>query len=128
MTAGAIISWFGLMPLIASIGSMGEIIIYPASVPTSELGHWGIWNYYIRYVGAGAVAFDGIYNLLKTTPLIVQTFKESMKDYSSNLGGGVQERTNKDGTFDKIVRGFCKTPKETKIDLDKIYSKNNKKT
>jgi putative OPT family oligopeptide transporter len=102
MTAGAIISWFGLMPLISNIGSMGEIIMYPASVPISELGHWGIWNYYIRYVGAGAVAFGGIYNLLKTIPLIVQTFKESMRDYSSNLGEGNEERTNKDISL-KIV-------------------------
>jgi putative OPT family oligopeptide transporter len=102
MTAGAIISWFGLIPLISNIGSMGEIIMYPASVPISELGHWGIWNYYIRYVGAGAVAFGGIYNLIKTIPLIIQTFKESMKDYSSNMGENTEERTNKDISL-KIV-------------------------
>ncbi|SHJ78190.1 OPT family oligopeptide transporter [Tepidibacter formicigenes] len=92
MLAGAVIGWFGLIPLIANIGSMGDIIMYPASVPIKELGYWGIWNYYIRYVGAGAVAFGGVFSLIKSLPLIVQTFKDAMKDYS---GGGENNGTNK---------------------------------
>ncbi|KDR96609.1 putative oligopeptide transporter, OPT family [Peptoclostridium litorale DSM 5388] len=105
MLSGAVISWFGLIPLISNIGSIGEVVMYPASVPISELGYWGIWNNYIRYVGAGAVAFGGIYNLIKTIPLIVQTFKDTMKDYSSNMGERVDIRTDRDMSMKLVLIG-----------------------
>ncbi|WIF96071.1 OPT family oligopeptide transporter [Caminicella sporogenes] len=105
MLAGAVLGWFGLIPLIANIGEMGDIIMYPASVPIRELGYWGIWNYYIRYVGAGAVAFGGIFSLIKSLPLIVQTFKEAMKDYSSGVGGSTSVRTDKDMSMKIVLIG-----------------------
>ena len=105
MLAGAVIGWFGLIPLISNIGSMGDVIMYPASVAISELDHWGIWNYYIRYVGAGAVAFGGIYSLIKTLPLIVQTFKDAMKDYSSSQGVASDKRTDQDMPMKFVIIG-----------------------
>jgi putative OPT family oligopeptide transporter len=105
MLAGAVIGWFGLIPLISNIGSMGDVIMYPASVAISELDHWGIWNYYIRYVGAGAVAFGGIYSLIKTLPLIVQTFKDAMKDYSSSQGVASDKRTDQDMPMKVVIIG-----------------------
>ncbi|KPU27197.1 peptide transporter [Caloranaerobacter sp. TR13] len=105
MLAGAVIGWFGLIPLITNIGSMGNVIMYPASVPISELGYWGIWNYYIRYVGAGAVAFGGIFSLIKSLPLIVQTFKDAMKDYSSGVGGSTNVRTDQDMSMKIVLIG-----------------------
>ncbi|MFT9487908.1 MAG: OPT family oligopeptide transporter [Tepidibacillus sp.] len=96
MLAGAVIGWFGLIPLIDYIGNMGEIIMYPATVPISELGYWGIWDSYIRYVGAGAVAFGGIFSLIKSLPLIIQTFKDAMKDYSGGVGEQTNKRTDQD--------------------------------
>ncbi|WP_069650708.1 OPT family oligopeptide transporter [Caloranaerobacter ferrireducens] len=105
MLAGAVIGWFGLIPLITNIGSMGDVIMYPASVPINELGYWGIWNYYIRYVGAGAVAFGGIFSLIKSLPLIVQTFKDAMKDYSSGVGGSTNVRTDQDMSMKIVLVG-----------------------
>ncbi|MFZ5969864.1 MAG: OPT family oligopeptide transporter [Bacillota bacterium] len=105
MLAGAVLGWFGLIPLIANIGSMGEITMYPASVPISELGYWGIWNYYIRYVGAGAVAFGGVFSLIKSLPLIVQTFKDAMKDYSGGIEGNSNVRTDTDLSMKLILIG-----------------------
>ncbi len=106
MLGGAVIGWFGLIPLISNIGSMGDIIMYPASVPIKELGYWGIWDNYIRYVGAGAVAFGGVFSLIKSLPLIIQTFKDAMKDYSS--GGATQgsgKRTEKDMPLKLVLIG-----------------------
>lgn len=106
MLGGAVIGWFALIPLIANIGSMGDIIMYPASVPIKELDYWGIWNYYIRYVGAGAVAFGGVFSLIKSLPLIIQTFKDAMKDYS---GGGSKTssiRTDKDMSMKVVLIGI----------------------
>ncbi|MCT4509335.1 MAG: oligopeptide transporter, OPT family [Tepidibacter sp.] len=106
MLAGAFIGWFALIPLIANIGSMGEVIMYPASVPISELGYWGIWNFYIRYVGAGAVAFGGVFSLIKSLPLIVQTFKDAMKDYSASGSGATSlKRTEQDMPMKFVLIG-----------------------
>jgi len=105
MLAGAVIGWFALIPLIANIGSMGDVIMYPASVPINELGYWGIWNYYIRYVGAGAVAFGGVFSLIKSLPLIIQTFKDAMKDYSNGVGSNVGIRTDKDMSMKVVLIG-----------------------
>lgn len=105
MLAGAVIGWFGLIPLIANIGSMGEIIMYPASKPISALTHIDIWDFYIRYIGAGAVAFGGIFSLIKSLPLIVVTFKDAMKDYSSGVGGNTKLRTDKDLSMKVVLIG-----------------------
>ncbi|QEK11871.1 oligopeptide transporter, OPT family [Crassaminicella thermophila] len=105
MLSGAIIGWFGLIPLIFNIGSMGDVIMYPASIPIKELGYWGIWDYYIRYVGAGAVAFGGIFSLIRSLPLIVETFKETIKDYSSGVGGNRSIRTDRDMSMRVVLIG-----------------------
>ncbi len=105
MLAGAVIGWFGLIPLIANIGELGSVIMYPATVPINELDHWGIWDSYIRYVGAGAVAFGGVFSLIKSLPLIVQTFTDAMKDYSSGVGGNAGVRTDKDVSMKLVLLG-----------------------
>ncbi|MGF7060700.1 OPT family oligopeptide transporter [Brassicibacter mesophilus] len=105
MLAGAVIGWFGLIPLIANIGSMGNVVMYPAPVPISELTHTKIWDYYIRYIGAGAVAFGGIFSLIKSLPLIAQTFKDAMKDYSSSIGGNSSNRVDQDIPMKLVLIG-----------------------
>jgi putative OPT family oligopeptide transporter len=104
MLGGAVIGWLALIPLITNIGSMGVVVLYPATVPISELGYWKIWDFYIRYVGAGAVAFGGIISLIKSIPLIVSTFKEAMKDYSKkSVGSSI--RTDQDMPMKFVIIG-----------------------
>lgn len=105
MLAGAVIGWFGLIPLIANIGAMGEVTMYPATIPISQLTHSDIWDYYIRYIGAGAVAFGGIFSLIKSLPLIAQTFKDAMKDYSSGVGGSSTDRVDQDVSMKLVLIG-----------------------
>jgi len=62
----------------------------------------GIWDNYIRYIGAGAVAFGGIFSLIKSLPLIVTTFKDAMSDYGSKNSESNSVRTNEDMSM-KIV-------------------------
>lgn len=80
MLSGAVLGWFVIMPLFAHLGQYIPDIIYPATKPLLELGYWEIWGNYLRYIGAGAVAFGGILSLIKSLPLIVKTFKESLAD------------------------------------------------
>ncbi|MDR1800888.1 MAG: oligopeptide transporter, OPT family [Lachnospiraceae bacterium] len=77
--AGAILGWFVIMPLISFFGTYIPEVIAPASAMISELDHWDLWGSYLRYIGAGAVAFGGIYSLIRELPTIIRTFKESMK-------------------------------------------------
>ncbi len=79
LLAGGTVGWFVLMPLIVLFG--GDMILYPATAPVSELGTWGIWGGFIRYIGAGAVAAGGILSLIKSLPMILRTFKQAMAVY-----------------------------------------------
>ncbi len=86
MFAGGLFGWFVLIPAIVTFG--GDITMYPADVPISELyassGAAAIWSSYIKYIGAGAVASAGIISLIKTFPLIVKTFIDSIKSISKS--------------------------------------------
>ncbi len=106
MLAGAVLGWFAFIPLILNIGSMGDVIMYPASVPIRELGYSGVWDNYIRYVGAGAVAFGGIFSLIKSLPLIVSTFTEVMKSFNSKEGGSNALRTDEDLSMKTVLFGI----------------------
>ena len=92
LLAGGTVGWFVLMPLIVLFG--GDAVLYPATAPISELGTWGIWGSYIRYIGAGAVAAGGILSLIKSLPMIVRTFKQAIAVYGKK--GGQNDRLNTD--------------------------------
>ena len=92
LLAGGTVGWFVLMPLIVLFG--GDMVLYPATAPISELGTWGIWGSYIRYIGAGAVAAGGILSLIKSLPMIFRTFKQAMAVYGKKTGGS--DRLNRD--------------------------------
>lgn len=81
MFAGGVLSWLVLIPLIVMFG--GNMILYPGENPISEIfaakGASGIWDNYIRYIGAGALAAGGIISLVKSLPLILRTFRDSVK-------------------------------------------------
>ena len=93
MFAGGILSWMVLIPLIVLFGE--NIIMYPSVDATigeiyASSGAAGIWGSYIRYIGAGALAAGGIISLIKSLPLIINTFRGALKSMkgastSSNL-------------------------------------------
>lgn len=92
MMAGGVLGWFLAIPLIHFFGNSS--ILPPASAPISELGAWGIWSSYIRYIGAGAVAAGGIISLIKSLPTIIKTFKKAVRGFGHKET--VEERTNRD--------------------------------
>lgn len=101
LMAGGTVAWFVIIPLIALFG--GNTVMFPAEVPISELGVWGIWNKYIRYVGAGAVAAGGIISLVKSLPMIVRTFAEAIKVFGKK--GNTVSRTANDLPMSVVVIG-----------------------
>jgi len=97
MFAGGLLSWLVLIPMIVIFGS--NLVLYPGTQTIGEIyatgGASGIWGTYIRYIGAGALAAGGIISLIKSLPLIVRTFKDSMKGFNI-MGANGKERTAQD--------------------------------
>ena len=100
LLAGGVVGWFVLMPLIALFG--GDLVLYPATIPVSEMDTWGLWGNFIRYIGAGAVAAGGILSLIKSLPMIIRTFKQAMSVYGSKTEGE-QNRLTKDLPMNFVI-------------------------
>lgn len=94
MISGAIMAWFIIMPTIKAFG--GDMIMFPSKDPISSMDTWGLWGNYVRYIGAGAVAAGGIMSLISSLPLIVRTFRDSLKSMGSKDGAVTINRQNKD--------------------------------
>ncbi|WP_090234268.1 OPT family oligopeptide transporter [Lentibacillus halodurans] len=95
MFAGGVLGWLGIIPLISYIGEFTTAPIYPGEVPITEMGFHDIWDSYLRYIGAGAVAFGGIMGLIKTLPTIASSFMGSVKGFSA-AGDMTDLRTDRD--------------------------------
>jgi putative OPT family oligopeptide transporter len=104
MFAGGVVSWMMLIPLIVLFGA--DVTMYPGTAPIKEMfaegGVGAIWGSYIRYIGAGALAAGGIISLIKSLPLIIRTFRDSLKD----LAGGQQNsglRTDRNLSMKTVI-------------------------
>ncbi|MFO7735270.1 MAG: oligopeptide transporter, OPT family, partial [bacterium] len=94
MLGGAVLGWLCFIPAISIFGAASSEIIPPALGLISDLDHWEIWNRYIRYIGAGAVAFAGIISLLKSLPVILKSFKSALGGFKIDRES--QKRTERD--------------------------------
>lgn len=83
MFVGSLFGWMVIIPMICLFGA--DTWMYPADVGTTigQLyeagGASSIWGSYVRYIGAGAIATGGIISLIKSLPLIITTFRDSIK-------------------------------------------------
>lgn len=106
MFAGGVLSWLVLIPLIVLFGE--NLILNPGTVPIGKMfaegGAGAIWDGYIRYIGAGALAAGGIISLVKSLPLIVRTFRDALKGMTAAKGSAEGGRTAQDISI-KIVLG-----------------------
>ena len=93
MFVGSLIGWMVIIPLICLFGP--DTWLYPADVGTTIAdlyaagGAAKIWSTYVKYIGAGAIATGGIISLIKSLPLIVTTFRDSIK----SMKGGKNTNT-----------------------------------
>ena len=68
-------------------------------------GAAAIWSTYVKYIGAGAIATGGIISLIKSLPLIVTTFRDSMKSMKGSKNTST-ERTAQDLPMQFILLGI----------------------
>ena len=107
MFVGSLVGWMVLIPLICLFGA--DTIMYPGTDTIANIyangGAAGIWSSYIRYVGAGAIATGGIISLIKSLPLIITTFRDSMKSMKGGKNTSTA-RTAQDLPMSVILAGI----------------------
>lgn len=107
MVAGGAVAWIILIPLIAAFGDRWGMFRFLNEQAQATLAAGGvfsiaemspdqIWNYFIRYIGAGAVAFGGIVTLIKSIPTIVESFRLGSKELMSGTNHMEKIRTDRD--------------------------------
>lgn len=83
MVAGGMLSWLGIIPLIAYFGQNLNLPLFPEKeLAISQMSAEQIWDKYIRVVGAGAVAVAGIITVIKSLPTMYNSLKTGIKDIS----------------------------------------------
>ena len=107
MFVGSLIGWMVLIPVICLFGA--DTVMYPGTETISALyaagGASKIWSTYVKYIGAGAIATGGIISLIKSLPLIIATFRDSMKSMKGGSASGTS-RTDKDMPMPFILGGI----------------------
>ena len=105
MLSGGMMGWLVLIPLIYLFGEYANTPIYPETVTLiKDMAPGEIWSRYIRYIGAGGVAFAGIFSLIKSIPVIFSSFKAGISQIGKNKAEN-EERTDKDLPMNFIIGG-----------------------
>ncbi|KPJ87931.1 MAG: peptide transporter, partial [Gemmatimonas sp. SG8_17] len=100
MVAGGALSALIIIPAINLWGGGLTEPLYPETVKLiRDMSSSEIWNRYVRYIGAGAVATGGIITLVRSIPTMVESFKLGLRQITSAVGGSSMERTDLDLSF-----------------------------
>jgi len=108
MFVGSLIGWMVIIPLICLFGP--DITMYPGTDTIinmyNEGGASAIWSSYVKYIGAGAIATGGMFSLVKSFPLIISTFRDSIKSMRKG-GNSSTGRTAQDLPMSAILIGIA---------------------
>ncbi|MBL8167563.1 MAG: oligopeptide transporter, OPT family [Acidobacteria bacterium] len=98
MLGGGVIAALVMVPLVKFFGAGLTTNIFPAEPGEliSNMSAGQVFDRYVRYIAAGAVATGGIISLLRSLPTIAKAFSAGVKDFSGAGGGNTQERTERD--------------------------------
>jgi len=99
---GGILGWWVFIPLIKMFGSG---IVYPGSVPVIQMSADDIWSNYVRYIGAGCVAFGGISSLVNIAPVIWKTIHTSIQELFIRTQSEKTPRTDRDISLKWLLIG-----------------------
>jgi putative OPT family oligopeptide transporter len=104
MAAGGALSSLLIIPLINWWGAGLTEPLFPETVKLiRDMSAGEIWNRYIRYIGAGAVATGGIITLIRSIPTMIESFKLGIQQISSRDQASAVERTDRDLSFKTVL-------------------------
>jgi putative OPT family oligopeptide transporter len=99
MLAGGLVGWGVIIPLIHLFGDAAAVPLRPETENLiRDMASQDIWSRYLRYIGAGAVVFGGLFTLLKSLPVIGESFRLALANLrvKAGAGGGEIRRTDRD--------------------------------
>ncbi len=108
MLSGAVMGYLGVAPLIAFIGEQlpAGTIISPGTIPIVDMDPGQLRNFYIKYLGVGAVAVGGFMSLIKSLPVIVTSFKKGFEQIFKKSGStNNTPRTDQDLSMKWVLLG-----------------------
>ena len=108
MVGGGLLSWLVIIPAIAVLGEGWTEPLYPETVRTiTEMSPGQIWTRYVRYIGAGAVATGGLITLLRSVPIMVESFRVGARQFQRQVreAGAAVLRTGSDLSLRFVVGG-----------------------
>ncbi len=106
MMGGAVLGYLGVGPLIAFIGEqIPGVIISPGTIPISEMDPDQLRNFYIKYLGVGAVAVGGFVSLLKALPVVVASFRQGVGQLLGGKKVAAPVRTDRDIPMKWVLLG-----------------------
>ncbi len=80
--AGGVLVNFVLVPMIWFVGShMGDVTLYPATIPISHMTAADIYRYYVRFIGVGAIASAGLVGILKSLRVVAGSFSIALRSF-----------------------------------------------
>ena len=94
MVSGGLLSWLVIIPILATWGTGRSEPLYPETVlPLDAMTPSLLWTRYVRYIGAGAVATAGLITLLRSVPLMVESFRSGARQIRERLSDDPDEPT-----------------------------------
>lgn len=105
MVAGAALSAFVIIPVINWWGAGLGTPLYPETERLiRDMSADQIWNRYVRYIGAGAVATGGVITLIRSIPTMIESFRLGLRQVAgAGRGGGADDRTDRDLSFRTVL-------------------------
>ncbi len=105
MVSGALLGWFVFIPLISYFGAGLTTVIAPGKVLIAEMGPFDIWDHYLRYIGAGAVACGGLISLMRALPTIYESIVAALSAMRRAGTPASDKRTSRDIPLPWLVGG-----------------------
>ncbi len=103
--AGGVLVNFVLVPTIWFIGShMGDVTVYPATIPISHMTAADIYRNYVRFIGVGAIASAGLVGIIKSLRVVAGSFGIALHAFRHGEAQSV-ERTDRDIPIISILLG-----------------------
>src|SRR5271166_3118767 len=103
--AGGVLVNFVLVPMTWFVGShMGDVTLYPASIPISHMTAADIYRNYVRFIGVGAIASAGLVGILKSLRVVAGSFNIALRAFRRGEAAQM-ERTDRDIPIISILLG-----------------------
>lgn len=106
MVGGGLLAWIVIIPAIGWWGATLSSPVFPeGGALIADMSPSDIWTRYVRYIGAGAVATAGIITLIRSIPVMIQSFRLGTEQIRERVEEGEAARAV-DRTDSDLPLGF----------------------